>query len=254
MAFERHQLSQSLRAKFGLASALVVPGPNASLASVALAAGRYFPDVLDPGDVVGVSWGETLELMAQQMIPRTIADLTVVQMLGSMHCPYIFTSESCSTNVALKLSGKVVNLYAPAALSTAEAAETLRSEPVIQEHFALLATMRKAVFAIGTMGTASHIVKSGIATPEDVEWYAAHGAVGVLCGRFIDGRGRHVKGPLDERMIGVTPERLADLDVGFLVAAGEARVAGVFGAMTAGYVTHIVTDEPTAQTLLETVG
>ncbi|MCQ0986342.1 sugar-binding transcriptional regulator [Jiella marina] len=248
--FNRQRLSSALRDRFGLAGALVVPGREYSLSAVALAAARYCPDMIERGDVVGISWGETIYAMAERMIPRPIPDLTVVQMVGSMPSPYIFTSESCSTNVALKLSGRVVNLYAPAALSSPEAADVLRREPLIRQHFDLLETMRKAIFAVGSMGPESHVVKSGIATPEDVAWYAERGAVGVLCGRFIDGSGRHVEGPIDDRMIGITPDRLSRLAAGFLVASGHDRVRAMRGVMLAGYVSHVVTDEPTAQAIL----
>ncbi|TFF27309.1 HTH domain-containing protein [Jiella endophytica] len=251
VTFNRQRLSREMRDRFGLASALVVPGPSYSLASVALAAARYCPDLIEPGDVVGISWGETIYEMAERMLPRAIADLTVVQMVGSMPSPYIFTSESCSTNVALKLSGRVVNLYAPAALASAEAAALLRQEPLIRQHFALLDRMQKAIFAVGSMDADSHVVKSGIATPDDVAVYAERGAVGVLCGRFVDGDGRHVVGPVDERMIGITPEKLSGLAAGILVASGENRVRAMRGAMVAGYATHLVTDEPTAQALLQ---
>ena len=249
-AFNRQRLSSVLCERFGLAAALVVPGRSASLSSVALAAARYCPDLVEEGDVLGVSWGETIYQMAERILPRAIAGLTVVQMVGSMPSPYIFTSEGCSTNVALKLSGRVMNLYAPAALSSPEAAAILRDEPLIRQHFALLETMRKAIFAVGSMDADSHVVRSGIATVEDVGHYARSGAVGVLCGRFIDASGRHVEGPLDARMIGVTPDRLAGLAAGMLVVSGPDRAPAMRGAMTAGYATHLVTDEPTAEALL----
>ncbi|MAU97839.1 MAG: transcriptional regulator [Fulvimarina sp.] len=251
VVFNRQRLSSALRERFGLASALVVPGPAFSMSSVSRAAARYFPDILEPGDVLGISWGETIYEMAEQMLPRAIPDLTVVQMVGSMPSPYIFTSESCSTNVALKLAGRVVNLYAPAALSSPEAAAILRGEPLIRRHFALLDTMRKAIFAVGSMGADSHVVRSGIATPEEVARYGEMGAVGVLCGRFIDEQGRHVEGPIDARMIGITPDRLAGLAAGLLVASGLDRIQAMRGAMVAGYADHLVTDEPTAQALLD---
>ncbi len=248
--FNRQRLSAALRERFGLAAALVVPGREPSLGAVALAAARYCPDLIEPGDVLGVSWGETIYEMAERMLPRGVADLTVVQMVGSMPSPYIFTSEGCSTNIAVKLSGRVINLYAPAALSSPEAAAILRDEPLIRQHFALLDTMRKAIFAVGSMVAESHVVRSGIATLDDVRHYARDGAVGVLCGRFIDASGRHVEGPLDARMIGVTPDRLAGLAAGMLVVSGRDRGPAARGAMTAGYVTHLVTDEPTAEAVL----
>ncbi|MEX6506804.1 sugar-binding transcriptional regulator [Jiella sp. M17.18] len=248
--FNRQKLATSLRDRFGLADALVVPGPVYSQAAVALAAARYVPDLVERGDIVGIAWGQTIFAMAEKMLPRAVPDLTVVQMVGSMPTPYIFTAESCSTNVALKLSGRAVNLYAPAALSSPEAAAVMRAEPLIRRHFELLARMRKAIFAVGSMSPDSHVVESGIATLDDLEAYAARGAVGVVCGRFIDAAGRHVAGPIDERMIGITPDRLSGLSAGVLVSSGHERVAAMRGAMVGGYVTHLVTDEPTAQAIL----
>jgi DNA-binding transcriptional regulator LsrR (DeoR family) len=249
-AFNRQRISVDLCRKFGLQEAVVVPGSELSLGGVALGAARRLPDLLTPGDVVGIAWGMTIFSLSERLTPRVIDDVTIVQMVGSMASPYVFAAESCSTNIARRLGARVANFYAPALLSSAEAARVLKAEPTIRSQFELLNRINKAVFAVGSCEKNSHVVESGIASVEDLEDYKARGAVGVICGRFVDGRGEHIEGRLDERMIGITPDSLRGLSVGMLVSNGFDKVAGMQAAMLGGYVTHLVTDAPTAQALL----
>ncbi|GKX35350.1 MAG: DeoR family transcriptional regulator [Rhizobiaceae bacterium MnEN-MB40S] len=250
VAFNRQRLSVELCRNYGLQEAVVIPGSELDLGGVALGAAKRFPDLLDEGDVVGVAWGMTIFSMSEKITPRRIDNVTIVQMVGSMESPYVFAAESCSTNIARRLGARVANFYAPAILSSVEAARILRQEPVIQSQFAELDRINKAVFAVGSCEASSHVVESGIASLDDLQDYIARGAVGVVCGRFIDGRGNHVVGRLDERMIGITPDALRGLTVGMLVSNGFDKVAGMRAAMLGGYVTHLVTDAPTAQAIL----
>ncbi len=249
-AFNRQRISVELCRKYGLQEAVVVPGTQVSLPGVAIGAARRLPDLLSPGDVVGVAWGMTIFSLSEKLTRRTIDNVTIVQMVGSMASPYVFAAESCSTNIARRLGARVANFYAPAVLSSAQAADILMQEPIIRTQFELLNKINKAVFAVGSCEMDSHVVQSGIASPADLETYKARGAVGVVCGRFIDAAGAHIVGPLDERMIGITPDALRGLSVGMLVSNGFDKVAGMQAAMLGGYVTHLVTDAPTAQALL----
>ncbi|MDF2371434.1 MAG: sugar-binding transcriptional regulator [Rhizobiaceae bacterium] len=249
-AFNRQRISVELCRKYGLQESVVIPGTEISLTGVAVGAARRLPDLLAPGDILGVAWGMTIFKLSESLTPRIIDNMTVVQMVGSMASPYVFAAESCSTNIAHKLGARVANFYAPALLSSTQAAHLLKQEPIIRSQFDLLGRINKALFAVGSCEDNSHVVESGIASLADLEDYKARGAVGVICGRFIDARGEHIVGPLDDRMIGITPDALRGLSVGMLVSNGFDKVAGMHAAMLGGYVTHLVTDAPTAQALL----
>ncbi len=252
-AFTDHRVALALRAQFNLTAAYVVPDhadPSVTLARVGRGAAEWLPALLAPGDRLGVAWGQTIFSVTEALDPTATSDIAVVQLVGSMATPYGFAAEICSVNMAQRLGAKCLNLYAPAVLSDAGLARRLRDEPVIKAQLDALDTCNKAIFAAGSTNPDSHIVLSGVATPDELAWYVAHGAKGVLCGRFIDRTGRPIEGSLSDRIIGATLDKLLGLDMGMLVSAGEDKVVPILAAIAGGYVTHVVTSRATAEQML----
>jgi deoxyribonucleoside regulator len=250
--FTRHRLALDLCARFGLSAAYIVPtasNASATLTRVARGAAEWLKSLLVPGDRLGVAWGQTVFEVSEQMDPVVTQGIDVLQLVGSVPSPFGFTAEACTTNLARKLSATCINLFAPAVLSSAANAAILRAEPIIADQLARLTGINKAIFAAGSCLPDSHVVGSGVATLDDLAAYRASGAEGVLCGRFVDALGAHVKGALDDRIIGVTPDQLLGLDMGLLVSCGSDKVAPMRAVLSGGYATHLVTDMDTARSL-----
>lgn len=249
-SFARHHYAQALKERFGLADVQLAPGDGGSLERVAHVAARALPDLLEPGDTLGVAWGQTVFTLSERIAPRPIADLTVVQLVGAVNSPYGFDSESCASRIAAAFGGRCVNLHVPAIVSSQVMAEALAQERVIADQLKEQARINKVLFAVGSCNADSHIVSSGIADLDNLADYRARGAVGLICSRFIDGAGDHLVGSLDARMIGLVPSRMRGLSVGMLVSCGSEKVLGILAALRGGYVTHLFTDVPTAAGVL----
>ncbi len=257
-AFTTHRIALDMRQTFGLKAAYILPEEGLEddedvLLRVARGAAEWLPELIAPGDRLGVAWGRTVYEMAEALEPMKTRDVTVSQLVGSMATPYGFTAEICSAHMAHRLGAKCINLHAPAILSDPQLAARLRAEPIIARQLDALSHCNMAIFAAGSCNPDSHIVGSGVATAEDLAWYVRNGATGVLCGRFIDARGRPVPGPLDARMIGVSLDKLLNLDMGLLVSCGEEKVIPMLSAIAGGYVTHIVTNMKAARSMLKLV-
>ena len=253
-AFTTHRLAEEMRERFGLAAVYVVPdgigGEEEALLRVARGAADWLPSLLEPGDKLGVSWGRTVYEVAEAMHQVETENITVSQLVGSMATPYGFTAEICSAHLAQRLGARLINLHAPAVLSDPDLAARLRAEPIIRDQIDALSHCNKAIFAAGSCDHSSHIVSSGVASHEDLDWYIQRGATGVLCGRFIDAAGRFIPGELDDRMIGVELDKLLGLDMGLLVSVGADKVRPMLAAIAGGYVTHVVTSVATAKGML----
>jgi len=253
-AFTTHRLAQALCARFGLRAAYVVPDEGleepAAFDRVVQGAAEWLPALLAPGDRLGVAWGRTVYELAEAIEPQRIDDLAVLQLVGSMASPYGFTAEACSTRLAEQLGARCYNLHSPAILSNAPLAVALRAEPIIAAQLDRLRTVNKFLFSVGTCQPDSHVVGAGVATRADLDANIAQGAVGVLCGRFIDAQGRAIPGPMEARMIGVPLPQLTGLDMGILVTPGHDKVAATHAAIRGGYVTHLVTGLTVAEALL----
>lgn len=257
-AFTTHRAAVDLVRRFGLAAAYVVPDEGAraeeTFGRVVRGAAAWLPDLLEPGDRLGVAWGKTIYDLAEATEQTRIENLSVLQLVGSMATPYGFTAEACSTHLGQRLGARIYNLHAPAVLSRPELAQQLRDEPILHDQLERLRGCNKFLFSVGTVAPDSHVVGSGLASLEDLEWNLAKGARGVICGRFIDAGGQAIHSPLDQRMIGIALENLVGLDMGILVTPGADKTEASLAAIRGGYVTHLVTCLSVAEALLELAG
>ncbi len=257
-AFTTHALALEIRDRFELKACYILPegmgNEEETFLRVARGAAEWLPSLLEPGDRLGVSWGRTVFEVAEALEQSPTKNLMVSQLVGSMATPYGFTAEICSAHMAQRLGAKLINLHAPAVLSDPDLARRLREEPIIASQLDALSHCNKAIFAAGSCLHDSHIVGSGLASHEDLDWYVQHGATGVLCGRFIDAKGKPVPGALDDRMIGVTLDKILGLKMGMLVSDGKDKVEPMLAAIAGGYVTHLVTGSKSAREMLKIAG
>ncbi len=256
--FQTHALSEALCETYGLKEALVVPdGPadaSTDIARVTRATADWLPRLLQPGDNLGVSWGETIYMLAQQMTLHPVNDLTVVQLVGSRPSAPGFAAEACTTLLAQKLNGHCINLHVPLLLSNKKVRDTICAEPVVSDQLTALATCNKTLFACGTCVPDAHVVHTGLMDAKKLKKYTTQGAVGVICGRLIDANGQPVVSDSEERMIGVTLDQMRDKELSLLVACGPGRAVSAHAAIVGGYTTHLATSTSIARALIEMSG
>jgi len=246
--------ADALKQKFGLESVHIVPtdgreGETLTRAVCEVAA-YHLPDFLREGDVLGVSWGQTVYFVSEFVPNWPMKEVTVRQLLGSLANPLLSTSESCTTEIARRLDAQCITFNAPAVVSSAALAASLRSEPIIRDQLEGIRNCNKSLFSLSPCTPDTHVVQFKIATVEEVEDYRRRGAVGIIAGRFIDDEGRPVLGELDERLIGVDHDLLRSMK-GLLVVSGGFKRDAARAALRGGFANHLVVDLELATLLLE---
>lgn len=249
--FRVNDLADALCARYGLQSAYVVPEAESALETtyhVCEAAAQFLPDFVSTGDTLGVSWGQTVSFVSERVPWWPVQGLVVRQLIGSLANPLLPTCESCTTEIARRLSAQCINLNAPAVCSDAGLAARLRAEPIIAQQLGLLAECNKAIYSLSPCTLDTHVVQFNLATEADISDYRAKGAVGIIAGRFIDPEGAPVLGDLDRRMIGADQESLRGME-GLLVVTGLPKMEATRAALRGGYVDHVVLDTALAEEL-----
>lgn len=253
-AFLAHALADRLKRRFGLTAALVAPAdpsdPARTADRVARAAADWLPQLLAPGDRLGVAWGETIYRVAEAAPRLALDDLTVVQLLGALPASSGFAPEICSATLARRFGARCVNLHVPLMLSDEALARRLRAEPSVAQALASVARCNKTIFAAGGVDDDSHMARTGLVGEFSLAAFRDKGAAGVICARFIDGDGAAAPAAYEARMIGVTLDQMRAKAMKLLVAMGESRVNAARAALIGGFATHLATSADIAAQLL----
>lgn len=247
------RIARTLSGRYGLSSCVVVPedgGRMPNYERVGRAGGRLLAEILEPDDVLGVSWGRTVLSLSASLAEARMPGVTVVQIAGSAIGTAEFSPELCTSNIAYRIGARCVNLHAPGIVSKPEVKKLIMQEPSLVEQFKLIRTCTKVLFGVTGLDSASMALRSGYMTAEKMRPYVKGGAIAVMSGRFLNAEGRPVLGPLDEQMIGLTIPEIARIPQRICVAAGPEKIAAIKAMLRGGYATILVTDEPTAQALV----
>lgn len=239
-------LAGRIAAALDLRSVRVAPymvhaGTAAALApalSSALAAAQ-----LRPGDTLLVSSGRTVYDAAQAHLPN-LPGVVVAPMVGGLDEPEAwYQTNEIVRQVAAKLGGTPAFLYAPA-LPGADLHERLVEDHSTRRVLDHWLTARCALLGVG----APPPLRASL--PSFVPAAAVRAAAGDVCTRFYDDGGAPIDYPDIERLLAIPLDVLRDVPVTIAVAVGPEKVRGILAGARAGYFTELVTDIPTASSLL----
>lgn len=260
----RHpDLESRLSRRFGLRDAVVVPGPAGSDAaghdaagqggeSVAQAAAQYLAAMRPLPALIGVSWGRTMAAVAHWLAPDWAEGVTVVQINGTVApAPGAAHRYDVAETFARKGPGRMIPLPVPAIVGASLTREVLEHDRIVADVLALARAAPVLVFSLGAAGPDSALLHSGNVTDAEMAALLRAGAVGDVLGRFIDRHGRIADPALDARTIGLSLPELRGRDRAIAVASGAAKHDVTLGALRAGLVNILVTDEATATFALE---
>ncbi|WP_416068405.1 bifunctional sugar-binding transcriptional regulator/dihydroxyacetone kinase subunit DhaK [Rhizobium sp. ZK1] len=250
-------IAQELKRHFGLHDCLVVPSDDNTrplIERLGSAGAQALQKILKSGDTLAVVWGRTIMAVGEQASIPGLQDMTVVQATGGTSATFAYTPELCAAAFADAVDAKLVNIAAPAIVSSSAVRDVFLREPLIDGQFEALSRANKVIFGIASMRPNSTIHTSGFFDSVSLQDYLAKDATGVVAGRFIDGHGRPVAGPLDDRTVGISLDLLKKINTRIAVAGGFDKVPAILAALRGGYVNVLITDAATGRGILNADG
>lgn len=247
-------LATEIAEKTGLAECFVIPGAGADeplCDRIGRFGARLIEQRLGNEDVLGVAWGRTVMSLSKALMPMHLPGASIAQVTGSSIATYDFSPELCTSNIAVRIGGRCINLHAPGIVSTAEVKRLLMQEPVLQQHFKLLRSCTKTLFGVTHLGSETLLKGSGFMSQQILEDYQGRGAIGFLSGYFFDGAGRQVRTGIDDRHIVMPYEDFLRVPERICVGGGLEKIAAIKGMLLGRYANVLVTDETTARALLQ---
>jgi len=251
-------LEEKLESMYHLQEAVVVgmdeeQSSDAITHAIGVAAAKYLTDNLKDGDMVGVTWGTTLNAMVASVLPRHCPKCHIVQIIGGLGSP---TADEHVTGIcrrlATALSCEMTLLPAPGIVGSRRAKEIMMSDAYVKKTLSLISKLDTVFVGVGAPTPDSVVLRDGsIITPPDLDNLLKKGAVGDIALRFFDRNGKPIRSDLDERVIGITLEQLKSIKRVIGVAGGSHKLAAIRGALLGGFLNTLIVDQQTAEKLIK---
>lgn len=247
-----------LEAMYDLEEAVVVdvaqPSSQEAVSrEVGVAAALYLQRTIADGQVIGISWGTTLNAMVSSLVPTPLRRCHVVQILGGLGPPEAEThATDLCRRMAHALGCKLTLLPAPGIVDSQEAKAVILSDVYVQRAMALFEKLDVAFVGIGAPTPNSVVMQAvsmlGLRELNDL---VAQGVVGDIALRFFDAEGRPVPSDLDRRVIGITLEELKRVPRVVGVAGGPQKPQTIRAALRGRLINVLITDHVTAMELAQ---
>lgn len=251
-------LEREIEARFNLDEVMVVEvsDPNSHMIvarELGKAAAEHFRRTVQNGDVIGITWGETLASMVDNLPVEKKQDVIVAQMVGGLGDPAKdIHATDIVRRIAQKLDATMSLIPAPGIVDACEVAKILRAERYIEQAIQTARTANITFAGLGALNAqATYMRDESIITWEQVKPLIARGAVGEIGLHFFDISGKPIQSEIDECIIGVELGAFRSLPRVVGAAGGSEKLQVILGAVRGGYLKTLITDLGCARYLLE---
>ncbi|MCD8510737.1 MAG: sugar-binding transcriptional regulator [Bacillus sp. (in: Bacteria)] len=253
------KLADILKEKYGLKDCIIVNVPLFEDGIIKEYLGKkaaaYIRETVEPGDVIGTTWGTTLYEMSRHLQPKNVSNVEVVQLNGGVS----HSETSTFASDILTQLGKAFDtvphfLPLPAVVDHLVVKQAIVADRHIRKVLELGKKANMAVLTVGDFNEDATLVKADYFTKEDLAILQKRNAAGDICSRFFDGQGQLCSQEINARTIGIELEELIKKEKAILIAGGLKKVAGIIGALRGGYSNILITDQFTAEAMLEIDG
>ena len=248
------EMEAALKDRYGLREAIVVPSPAPETdvrRVTGMAAGRYLSDIIDEDDVVGVGWGGTIDAAASAMERRSGRNNTVVSFCGGFPKSTPVNPYDVAARFARILRGPCYYVTAPMFADSAAAAAALLASRSLAETFGQVRTVTVALISAVDLTAQSRSLEYGLISEDLRRSLLAAGAVGDICGHYLDADGVSVEHEIRHRIVAPPIEDLLAVPHLVLASGGRQKTPILRAALRRGLAHSLVVDEQAARDLLD---
>lgn len=247
----------ALRGRFAsLKEAIVVPvfnlQPGPIRKTIARAGAHYLEQVVRPGQKICVGSGRTLCEVFNWLHPSEVVNISIIQAMGNVgHEAMEIDFNQMARAAANAFGARIFFMNAPAILGSGTVAEFISANPSIHETLQLAHNADLYLFSIGSISSDLIFTRGGIFKTQDLEQLRLAGSVGDICAHFFNVAGVEIRSSFKDRIVGITLEDLRSNALTIAVAGGPDKVFPLIGALHGGFIKVLITDEQTANAILD---
>ncbi len=251
----RGDLESGLQERYDLRRAIVVPSPIDGVDSrplVGAAAGQYVSENLPSGGMLGISWGGTIHAASQNFGRRNGTGDRVVLLCGGLAESTNVNPYDNAASVARALNAACHYVTAPMFASSPELRDALVDSEPVRSVLAMAAQLDIGLLSAIDLSGQSKALEYGVIDEVTRLSLIEAGAVGDVCGHYLDAQGNAVEHFLARRVINPAIKELRKARQLVLAAGGLQKTAIILAAIRAGLCQVLICDESVAEALLNT--
>lgn len=248
------ELERSVRARYGMNRVVVVPQPQDEAQIprlIGTALGHLLTDILQDGMTIGLGWGRTLSASLPMLTQMRLSQTTIVSMLGGLTHVSLSNPSEFAWRFADRLGGECYMLAGPVFAPDHATREALMGHSGIAEVLQRTQRLDLAMLSVGELTPNSIFAQYGLLERSDLLSLERAGAIGDILCWFIDADGRILDHPVNDRVLAVHPDQLRRAKQLVLASGGWSKFAALRAAIRVLQPSILVTDERTAERLLD---
>lgn len=249
-----NELSKLIKDLYLLDNVLIAYSPlneyEEIIKHITRSAADYLDEIVKDGDIIGVSWGNTMHLLASQLTSKRVQGVEIVQLKGGVSHSQTQTYAAETVNLFAKAYYTVARyLPLPVIFDKKEVKQMVEEDRHIQSIIEMGRQANIAIFTVGTVKDDALLFNLGyLSETEKAELQQL--AVGDICSRFFNREGNICKEEINNRTVGIELEELRKKEKSILVAGGEHKIKAIHAALIGKYANTLITDQYTARALL----
>ncbi len=248
------ELEAGLERRFGLDRAIVAPVSTAQAdpsQAIGAATGGLISEIVKADMMLGVGWGRTLLRALPFIDEADVPGLTIISLLGGISAVRQYNPTEFAWRFSRLFHSDCYLIAAPALVDCKETKQALIERCGIGPVLELAHALDAVLLSVGSMSASSTARLFDVFTEEDRKNLIAAGAVGDLLFNFFDKDGRLVDHPINERVMSVPVAQLQNAPLRILTSGGADKTAALIGGLRLLRPHIFITDEASAQRLLD---
>jgi DNA-binding transcriptional regulator LsrR (DeoR family) len=249
------ELSQLLVEKFDLKICEIVPsdpeapGAMTGLAQAGAAEMERHLKSIQP-KIIAIGTGRALRSAVEQLSPMDCPQHRIVSLLGNMMSDGSATAYNVVIRMAERVNARHYPMPLPVFARSSEEKRVLHNQEPVHNTLELARQADVTFVGIGDMGFNAPMHVDGFISRDDVRALVKAGAVGEITSWVYDHNGQLIDGLIHDR-VASAPLQPNQANPVIGIAAGEAKVAAINGALRGRLITGLITNEFTAGLLLK---
>lgn len=252
-------LQREVDRRFGVRSVVVPTTHRMSgaerLDRVARVAALTLNSHIDSNMTVGIAWGSTIAAVSRHLSPKSTTNTRFVQLNGAGNTltSGIGYASDILSRFARNYQGQAQPFPVPTLFDDPATKTAMWRERSTRRVLDVQERMDAAVFSIGSplAEVPSQVYAGGYLSEEDLKQLREHQVVGDIATIFYRVDGSYSGIALNSRSSGPGFNVLRRTRHRVCIAADEAKLAGLLGALAADLVTELIVDEALARALLK---